>query len=500
MAWDEDYAPVIAPDEEEEKKRNFLNYAPVLPPEPKQGIPYDYAPAEPKQTLAAAAPPVSTAPVAPAPITPVEPKATATPAEQRMQALITKGAPPVEPLHGWKKALDIAAQTFKPTRPLEAAIRNAPQREYQANLAGAEKDVAAERALNPQPKPKEEEWAVVPGMVGPKGELVQQEKNSGQIRFAPNIAGVGPTKPPVEGEMPLGGQRIDQYNKTLTDRYQVLNPGKPLPEQYQLPANATQKDYDRVDKALEATERAQGTKAQQDTLNEMRNEARRTAATNQENIRAEREEKAGHKPVQGTDKNGRTVLVSEAEAKRMGLSNIMEAPTTDVSKAMSARQWIPLAKANGTTPDEMGLLQIVDALDKKNALGPLASRWNDFMIGTWGGGTGDPETDALFEALRTKIGLSQTLLMNLHVGSRGGSYMLEHFEDLANQKKLNANLLRIGIKSELNYAEDRAMLPTGAGGGGGETGGPKPPKEADTGMKWQHRTVDGKTEWRQVKQ
>lgn len=28
----------------------------------------------------------------------------------------------------------------------------------------------------------------------------------------------------------------------------------------------------------------------------------------------------------------------------------------------------------------------------------------------------------------------------------------------------------------------------------------KPPKTADAGMKWQHRTVDGKTEWRQVKQ
>lgn len=63
--------------------------------------------------------------------------------------------------------------------------------------AGAEKD-RAEVANAGQPKPKEEEWGVVPGMVGPDGQLVQQEKNSGQIRFAPGIAGVGPTKPTNE--------------------------------------------------------------------------------------------------------------------------------------------------------------------------------------------------------------------------------------------------------------------------------------------------------------
>ena len=58
--------------------------------------------------------------------------------------------------------------------------------------------------------------------------------------------------------------------------------------------------------------------------------------------------------------------------------------------------------------------------------------------------------------------------MNLHVGARGGAYMLEHFEDLANAKKLNANILRTGLKSELNYAEDRAMLPSQGGGQPGD--------------------------------
>lgn len=45
------------------------------------------------------------------------------------------------------------------------------------------------RNPNAQPKPKEEEWSVVPNVVGPNGEAVQQEKNSGQIRVA-NTPGV----------------------------------------------------------------------------------------------------------------------------------------------------------------------------------------------------------------------------------------------------------------------------------------------------------------------
>ena len=43
----------------------------------------------------------------------------------------------------------------------------------------------SQQLLNPPLKPKEEDWSVVPGAVGPNGEPLQQEKNSGQIRIAP---------------------------------------------------------------------------------------------------------------------------------------------------------------------------------------------------------------------------------------------------------------------------------------------------------------------------
>jgi hypothetical protein len=71
-------------------------------------------------------------------------------------------------------------------------------------------------------------------------------------------------KPP-EGELPL--PNVAQMNAGLTSRYQVLNPNKPLPPQFTLPANATQKDYDRIDKLMQSTENATATKAQRDQAN-----------------------------------------------------------------------------------------------------------------------------------------------------------------------------------------------------------------------------------------
>lgn len=59
-------------------------------------------------------------------------------------------------------------------------------------------------------------------------------------------------KEPTEGEMPLG-ERIPQLNQLLGSRYAVLHKG-PIPASYQLPPNATQKDYDRIHQALQSEE------------------------------------------------------------------------------------------------------------------------------------------------------------------------------------------------------------------------------------------------------
>lgn len=239
---------------------------------------------------------------------------------------------------------------------------------------------------------------------------------------------------------------VNQLNKGLESRWQVLHPSEPLPEQFTLKATANPEDFNRVDKLLEATEKGTATKAQQDTVN----------AIKQQTFEMMRD-KADLQAVVGTDpKTGRAVMAPMGQAQQMGLQNTMKAPEDTVNKALAARHWLTLAQKqapDGAKPEEMGIQQLVDNLDKEGKLGPLASRWNEFMAGRWG--AGDPE----YAALRTKMGLSTTLLMQAHVGSRGSSQMLEHFEDLANAKKLDGPTLKTAVGSEVDYVKDRAMDP-----------------------------------------
>jgi hypothetical protein len=58
------------------------------------------------------------------------------------------------------------------------------------------KGIDAATAAAGQPKPKEEIWKTVPGVVGPNGKVLQEEQNSGQVRWAPGIEGAGPLKEP----------------------------------------------------------------------------------------------------------------------------------------------------------------------------------------------------------------------------------------------------------------------------------------------------------------
>jgi len=261
---------------------------------------------------------------------------------------------------------------------------------------------------------------------------------------------------------------MDVQNANLANnrRWQVLHPGQPLPADLTLPQNASKDEYARIEKQFGDLTQLESVKLQRDAAN-----AARDASRNQ------RDTTIGMTPVIGQDpKTGKDVLVPQGDADKMGLTGVMKAEAADVSKALAARHWIPLAEKNVTiqrvdkndpmspaaNADEMGALQLIDDLDRRGKLGVVASRWNDFMAGNVG--AGDPE----MEALRVKMGLSTTLLMNVHVGQRGGSYMMEHFEDLANAGKMDAQTLRSGVKSELDYVRDRAMLPSG-----GKTATPK---------------------------
>lgn len=196
--------PYIDPEDELEEERLRREEAESAPPVTTG------APAAPPPDV----PPVASAPVggqpamvgAPAPMVPLVPVAhpdappvtshAMSPARQRLQSLIDQGAPPVQPLHGMKKFGDTLGKIFAPG--IEDRIRNAPQHQYASDLGRAEADVTADKVLHPEAAPKVEQWSVVPGMVGPKGQVVQEEKNSGQIRYAPNVEGMHATKPQNE--------------------------------------------------------------------------------------------------------------------------------------------------------------------------------------------------------------------------------------------------------------------------------------------------------------
>jgi hypothetical protein len=260
-----------------------------------------------------------------------------------------------------------------------------------------------------------------------------------------------------EGETPLGKDGVAQMNSAFLTRYQIMHPeAKELPATFRLPDTATQKDFDRLDKVLSSTETAYGNKQQRDRAYEEQKSQHEFMRTIAEQNRESRGEKDDMQVVVGNDANGNRVLASHGDAKKLGLTDVTKADADLQNKTEAARHWIKLADKQGDTPESMGILQLIDKMDKEGKLGTVASRWNDFMAGKVG--AGDPE----FTALRAKMGLANTKLMQAHVGSRGGAFMMEHFEDLANAKKMDAPTLRAGVASELDYMKDTAMLPSNA--------------------------------------
>jgi hypothetical protein len=82
-------------------------------------------------------------------------------------------------------------------------------------------------------------------------------------------AGLNQNKFDVE-HGPLSQDQAQQLNQAFTQRYQIMNPGKPVPQSFQLGQNATMDDFNRIDKLMESTEKAQQTQAQQAATNAMR--------------------------------------------------------------------------------------------------------------------------------------------------------------------------------------------------------------------------------------
>ena len=181
-------------------------------------------------------------------------------------------------------------------------------------------------------------------------------------------------KEPVEGERPL--TNVDQMNKALESRYQILHPGGALPPHFTLPANATQKDYDRIDKALEGNERALGTKAQQDAANTARNQAHELASTAQKTAALDRETTRFTKPHEKAvaDANAqlekiddaRAMINGSAEAQALGIPKVLTALVSGAGSGVRITQpeLNAIAKARGITGDVEGFINSISGKGK----------------------------------------------------------------------------------------------------------------------------------------
>jgi len=125
---------------------------------------------------------------------------------------------------------------------------------------------------------------------------------------------------------PLGPSKVGQLNDALAMRWNVLNQGTAPPSAFMLKPDATQKDFERVDKILEATEKARGTKTQQDEVRALREQ---TAAIAQAG--------KAEKPVVGYDrKTGQRVLSTAGDYKGAGLTNPVSVSESDIEKESAA--------------------------------------------------------------------------------------------------------------------------------------------------------------------
>jgi hypothetical protein len=170
--------------------------------------------------------------------------------------------------------------------------------------------------------------------------------------------------------------------------------------------------------------------------------------------------------------NGRQVAGTLEQMKALGVKpgDMEKVSTENASKIENARtlyQWM-----NSTDPEDPGVLTLAQKLDKEGKLGPLASRYQDWINKTGsvlGFDSGDPD----FQRLMTDMGLETTALMQVHVGSRGGSALMEHFQDLANAKTMSGKAFLSALDAENRYIRRKALMSGGAGGGATNKSGAK---------------------------
>lgn len=153
-------------------------------------------------------------------------------------------------------------------------------------------------------------------------------------------------------------------------------------------------------------------------------------------------DKVNQKPFK-IDENGQKQYISSEEAKKLNLTFKEETPTNDI-KVMKQ-----------SVPSVVGLVKqsrkSIDAIEKR--LGPAASRFSEYYSGKIG--ASDPD----FRKLKADVNLLVTRLMKMHVGARGGEYIMKHFEEIINAGKDSPANMRAALDEIERYALEIADEP-----------------------------------------
>lgn len=271
---------------------------------------------------------------------------------------------PAKPLPTWEKVLGIAAAPLLPG--VSEAILTGPRRSAERQYEGAVKDwQRGQEGAERQARIEETQARTRSLLNPPQKEGVTPEEttmqdlttgNNGQPQINPDTgkpytrleayrtvqaAKTGAAQ--TAKQPPLGAADVEQINAMHTQRYQTLNPGKPLPPAFTLRPGSTQADYDRIHSDLSQMESAAGTQAQRDANNAFRRDAAANAAQSREE---RREEKFGQ-PVYAYDPDKKqTILTTQGAATKGNLQAIRKVNQPDIEKDTDKLRQIGDAQMN----------------------------------------------------------------------------------------------------------------------------------------------------------
>ena len=139
-----------------------------------------------------------------------------------------------------------------------------------------------------------------------------------------------------------------------------------------------------------------------------------------------------------TDTTGNKKYLTSEETKNERLKFIEDQPAANIKMMKQS------------APHVLDLVNASDAVINKvsNDMGPIKGRFNEFMTGKIG------TTNQDWISLRTNIKLLETRLMQMHVGARGGEYILKHFQDIFSYGYQSPENMKQALADVRSYANE----------------------------------------------